>query len=421
MFAPIERTTNAGRGTPRPCIIAALIATSCPFLFIGAASSEPVVLSGNVVTRVEEVGNKDAGPHLVEAADGIVIRDSGRNKSIGVEICYPKTQSKFPVIVFSHGSVTSARDYRAMSAFWASHGYVCVLPTHDDAATLHMSPDSKISVFKLAKLAKTSQKTIEERQADIAETIDALPELESKVPALAGKLDVDDIALIGHHAGAFAVQATAGAQVGKTNKAKNSDPRIKAVIAIMGRDWKQPSLGADSLDQVQLPVMLISFSPSGLHLGGARERMYRAMSNAPSGNKYVVTADWRGGAGKLSAVRVAKAIRQSNVELTPFHPLRRIRSAVRGDKSSTSNSQIQENVQVSNVDEFERVGSNLAQTLGLERLLPHGNKGRFNFLMSFTVPFLDGYLKNDRDALQKLSAEDGRCFGNHLFAKIERY
>jgi dienelactone hydrolase len=388
-----------------------------------SASAEPtVVLEGTVVTRVEDISAGEAGPHAVEVADGLLIRDQARNKSIGVEVCYPKTAKLFPVIIFSHGAIASARDYRLLAAYWASYGYVCVLPTHDDAVSLHMTPGNKISVLKLARLAKVSKTSIEQRQQDVAKTIDALALLPEKVPGLRDKLDLKNIALAGHHAGAFAAQATAGASIGKANKQRAFDERIKAVVAITGKDWQQPDIARDDLAQVKMPLMIISFSIDGSSLAGSRQRFFKAMENAPAGNKFFVTADVVGKIEKPSLATIRKAVKNSNVELISFHPFRKLRKSFQKDEQTSTPGEQTENVKVGEIEENERVGASVLQSLGLGSLLPErANRGGFTFLMSFTIPFLDGYLKDDKAALERLVAEDGRTFGDMIVAKIERY
>ena len=394
-------------------------------------NNEPIVLQGNVVTRVEEMSDEGAGPFAVEVAEGLQIRDDARKKNIAIEACYPKNSGRFPVIIFSHGAIASARDYRLLAAYWASHGYVCVLPTHEDAVTLHMTPGEKISVLKLVKLAKVSRNSIEERQLDISRTIDALSRLADVVPNLSGKMDHDRIALCGHHAGAFAVQASAGGAIGKANKAKQFDSRIKAVVAITGKDWQQPEISRYDLDQIRLPMMIVSLSIDGKPLKESRQRFYRAMENAPSGNKYFVTADVVGQIDKPTIKTIRDAVKNSNVDLLPIHPFRKLRGAFRrdgkplmraGNDTNASVANTSSGLKVGDIAENERVGASVLQSLGLGSLLPdRADKGGFNFLMSYTVPFLDGYLKNDSAALAKLMSEDGHSFGDMIEAKIERY
>jgi dienelactone hydrolase len=393
---------------------------------------EPVVLEGSVVTRVEEMSDGEAGPYSVEVAEGLQIRDGARKKNIAIEVCYPKGAGQFPIIIFSHGAIASARDYRLLAAYWASHGYVCVLPTHDDAVALHMTPGQKISVLKLVKLAKVSKASIEQRQLDISKTIEALPSIEERVPNLANKMDEGKIALCGHHAGAFAVQASAGGAMGKANKEKISDSRIKAVVAVTGKDWQQPDVSLHDLNQVKLPLMVISLSIDGKSLRDSRNQFYKAMENAPSGNKYFVTADLVGKIDKPSIRSIRNAVRNSNVDLIPFHPFRKLRGAFRSNgKPSLSrgsepgvdaNDLDLSGVKVGEVSENERVGANVLQSLGLGSLLPaKADRRGFNFLMSYTIPFLDGYLKNDSSALEKLISEDAHSFGDMIEAKVERY
>lgn len=387
-------------------------------------ASLPVFLEGNVITRVEQVTEDGAGPHEVEVAEGLVISDAERKKSIAVEMCYPKTNGKFPVIIFSHGSIASARDYRPLAAYWASHGYVCVMPTHDDALALHMTPGEKVSVVKLIKLARVTRGTIVQRQLDIAKTIDALPALSNKVDGLNDKVDTEHVAIVGHHAGAYAAQISAGASIGRANKDRAADSRVKAIIAIDAvKDWWQPDIKKNALDSVNLPLMEISFSLYGNSLDSTRRRLHKAMNKAPSGNKYVVIADVVGDMGQPSRAKVREAVKNSNVELVSFHPLRSFFSLF-GPKPSrpAKNLTPQEQLKLAKIEGTERVGASVLGSLGLTTLLPvQSERAAFNFMMSFTLPFLDGYLKDDKAALERLNQEDKRTFGDTIVTTVERY
>ncbi len=416
----------------RPSVFArhiALVATcTLGLAFCQGARAETLVLEGNVSTRIEMVDPGNGGPFEVEAAEGLSVRDDQRNKRIDLEACYPKSAGHYPVIVFSHGAVASARDYRPLAAYWASHGYVCVLPTHSDAASLHMRPGEKISVLKLAKLAGVNNKTIEQRRLDLTQTLDALPKLEQRVPGLSGKMNLSAVAIAGHHAGAFAAEVAGGAAIGdKKNSPCDADQRIKAVIAITGKDWHQPDLTADDFSAVQLPMLVVSVNPDGRSLKDARNRLFKAIEKAPSGNKYMITVDPINKVERPSLLQVRRAIKDSNIELVSFHPLRKLKSSfgrkTGGNDSPTDGIKNGDGIKVGGIDSEERIGTSLVQSLGLQSLFRNqsGDKGKFNFVMSLTLLFLDAYLKNDTGSIQQLSNQESRCFGDAIVARIERY
>ncbi|MBX9669909.1 MAG: hypothetical protein K2X93_19965 [Candidatus Obscuribacterales bacterium] len=402
---------------------------SCLFILLLAliqnAYAETIVLEGNVSTRVESTEAGNSGPFEVEVAEGLSIRDDTRNKRIRLETCYPKSAGHFPVIVFSHGAVASARDYRPLAAYWASHGYVCVLPTHSDAASLNMQPGEKISVFKLAKLAGVNGSTVEQRCLDLTQTLDALPQLEQRVSGLTNKMDMAAIAIAGHHAGAFAAEVAGGAAVGRKTKSSGADQRVRAVIAITGKDWHQPNLDADDFVAVQLPMLMVSVNPDGGDLKGSRSRLLKAIERAPAGNKYMLTIDPVTKVQRPSLMQVRRAIKDSNVELVSFHPVRKRRfSFGRHAINKASNGLYNgDEIKTSDIDSAERVGTDLLKSLGLQSLLRNesGAKGKFNFVMSLTLPFLDAYLRGDKSSLEELSGQESRCFGDSIVARIERF
>src|SRR6476660_9432957 len=70
------------------------------------------------------------------ASANFSIHDAARNKDLPITAYFPK-EGGYPVIVFSHGALGSGKSYVNLHSFWASRGYVCLAPTHDDSLTLH--------------------------------------------------------------------------------------------------------------------------------------------------------------------------------------------------------------------------------------------------------------------------------------------
>ncbi len=407
------------------CLFILLLLLLLLLACIQNAYADTIVLEGNISTRVETVEAGNSGPFEVEAAEGLSIRDDTRNKRISLETCYPKSAGLFPVIVFSHGAVASARDYRPLAAYWASHGYVCVLPTHSDAASLNMRPGERISVFKLAKLAGVNGSTVEQRCLDLTQTLDALPQLGERVSGLSHKMDLASIAIAGHHAGAFAAEVAGGAAVGRKTKSSRSDQRVRAVIAITGKDWHQPNLDADDFVAVQLPMLMVSVNPDGGDLKGSRSRLLKAIERAPAGNKYILTIDPVTKLQRPSLMQVRRAIKNSNVELVSFHPVRKLRSSFGRPAVNKASNGLNggDEIKTSDVDSTERVGTDLMKSLGLQSLFRNesGAKGKFNFVMSLTLPFLDAYLRGDKSSLDQLSRQESCSFEDSIVARIERF
>src|SRR5205823_1559023 len=77
-----------------------------------------------------------AGPLAVETVENLTLPDAKRHKDLPVAVCFPKEAGRYPVIVFSHGAGGSGPRVLALPKFWASHGYVVLVPTHADSVAL---------------------------------------------------------------------------------------------------------------------------------------------------------------------------------------------------------------------------------------------------------------------------------------------
>src|SRR5437867_8814810 len=108
---------------PLLVIIAAACSSSTP----NQPATAPVALT---------VGNysADMGPSPVGVIPAATLHDAQRNKDVEVSIEYPTRGGSFPIIVFSHGYGSSDRGYEPLISYWTSNGYVCIRPSHADAA-----------------------------------------------------------------------------------------------------------------------------------------------------------------------------------------------------------------------------------------------------------------------------------------------
>src|SRR5438094_2243435 len=96
--------------------------------FAACASNQP--------KKMEQAPAALAGsePSPVGVIPTTMLHDAQRNKDVEVSIEYPTRGGPFPVIVFSHGYGSSDRGYEPLISYWTSYGYVCIRPSHADAA-----------------------------------------------------------------------------------------------------------------------------------------------------------------------------------------------------------------------------------------------------------------------------------------------
>lgn len=150
-----------------------------------------------------------------------------------------KSPRQFPVVLFSHGNGGTAFEYTSLIEDLVSHGYVVVAIEHTYTAIAVAFPNGKIIPFhqdsspadlspeqRLRKMMAEAAAGINEGAADIRFVFDKLTEL-NNVNAqhfpLAGRLDLNSVAAMGHSAGgAF------------TARACQLDGRFKACVDLDG-------------------------------------------------------------------------------------------------------------------------------------------------------------------------------------------
>lgn len=192
--------------------------------------AQPVGAQG---TRTVDAPPSDAlykasgGPHDVRAFDALLLHDAQRDKELQLRITWPDAAGPHPVIVWSHGASGTKDDYQPLVQHWASHGYVCVQMNHSDSRALADGPRNLVdNAGRFRDWAN--------RPKDIIFTLDALDDIESKVPGLDGKVDHAKVGVGGHSFGAHTAQLIAGTTTVEVDGTRQShaDPRPLAFVLI---------------------------------------------------------------------------------------------------------------------------------------------------------------------------------------------
>jgi predicted dienelactone hydrolase len=217
------------------------------------ASTLPVLIA-----REENVYESEAGPYPVYEVEDLVLHDANRNKELHVRIFYPRDTGKYPVIVFSHGAGGSQNCCDGLTKHWASYGYVTIQPTHEDSTVQRRNQSEEgIQFMQAVREALKKPALWESRPLDISYVLDALPELEKRVPGLHGKIDATRIGVGGHSMGSFTTETIAGALVDLPSHAERNfaDTRVKAALCLSPQGPGQFGLTEHSFDEIALPYM----------------------------------------------------------------------------------------------------------------------------------------------------------------------
>jgi predicted dienelactone hydrolase len=108
-----------------------------------------------------------------------------------------RTARPYPLVVFSHGYALSPIVYSTLVEHYASQGYIVLAPEHNE------NFDQSLTGF---------WKALIDRPVDIHRTIDYAELLTKPGAPLAGLIDLDNIAVVGHSYGGYTALAAAGAR-----------------------------------------------------------------------------------------------------------------------------------------------------------------------------------------------------------------
>lgn len=209
------------------------------------------------------------GPFPVKVANPLSFTMPDQKKDLLVRVTYPDPSAPsdgrhFPVILFSHGALSSKDLYTRVVDHWASHGFVIVQPTHLDSESLN---------YKMGSLDSTA--LVFSRVGDLKFLLDHLDDIAAQSPALSGRLAKDQVATAGHSFGAEIALALAGLGLKQKNGAvvNVGDPRVKAVVTYNGIG-PVPN-ASDDWTTVTLPVFASTGTNDPSNTGSGELRSWR--------------------------------------------------------------------------------------------------------------------------------------------------
>ena len=236
-----------------------------------------------------------AEPASVAVSDEVRLADAARGKELPVLAVFPEQGGPFPVLVFSHGAGGSGRSVLPLPKFWASHGYVVLVPTHADSLSLRRGDDGPKEGAARGRLrdllgdALRDPAAWQDRPKDVSFPLDSLDELEKKVPALVGKTDRERIGVGGHSYGAYTAQVVGGATLalpGRAEPVSVADARVDAVVLLSAQGPGQQGLTGDSWRAFRTPMLNVTGDRDRGAQGQGPDWKRKPFDLAPAGDKY---------------------------------------------------------------------------------------------------------------------------------------
>lgn len=148
----------------------------------------------------------------------------------------PPVSSRFPLVIFSHGSAGSRVQLAFLAELLASHGFVVAAPDHPGDTMIEHAEGRQAELVDLASL----------RSIDVTSVIDAMTDPRCQLSEL---VRADNIGIVGFSFGGLtAIVSTVGFLRAP------AEPRVKAVVAIAPATEVLPP---DLLAGVGVPVLLV--------------------------------------------------------------------------------------------------------------------------------------------------------------------
>src|ERR1043165_3429743 len=122
--------------------------------------------------------------------------------SATVRVYHPQASAApCPVVIFSHGLAGSKEGYGFLGERWSRHGYVAIHPDHPGSDTAAFRGKRLAEIGPALKAATQDVAILAGRPALIRALIDALPQIQAKLPGLV--LDRERIGVAAHSFGAW--------------------------------------------------------------------------------------------------------------------------------------------------------------------------------------------------------------------------
>ena len=222
------------------------------------------------------------GPWQIVAVDPLPVTLPESGRSLNLRVVHPAGPGPFPVVVFSHGAFCAPEQYAVITDHWVAHGYVVILPSHQDALNAPpMTDPMRVDLRIAARLADMDY--IFRNLGDIA--------AQAGIP---GRMDETRLAAAGHSFGTVFAMAPAGLWLrGPDGEPRQQrEPALRAVVTLSGVGQLDDFMAPDAFRDLTVPLMATGGTLDVGNVG--RPPVYpwewrmSPFSLAPAGGKYSV-------------------------------------------------------------------------------------------------------------------------------------
>lgn len=237
-------------------------------------------------------------------------QDSQRNRRIPVDIYWSQQNTQAPLVVLSHGLGANRQFFSYLARHLASHGVTVAAIEHPGSNSTAINKVS--SQVNLAQLLPARE--FVDRPQDVSFLLNELEKLNTQAGQLQGKLNTEQVTVIGHSLGGHTALALVGGEIDlkplqefcktslsfgespgdwlqcaaaslKDSKPQVKDERVKSAIALnplVGRLF-----GNNGLSKVNKPVLIVSSTEDALTPALSHQiRPFQQLGGA----KYLLTA-----------------------------------------------------------------------------------------------------------------------------------
>ncbi|MEC9375051.1 MAG: dienelactone hydrolase family protein [Pseudomonadota bacterium] len=193
-----------------------------------------------------------------------------------IRAVYPVAEGRYPLIVLSHGTFSNNQRYDLVAKYWASNGYMVLIPEHIDANYAVMPK----SVADMVNIIGT-------RVEDMSQILDELELIKNQAPALKNKIIKNKIIAAGHSVGSLVAMRVTGLKIYEINTKKtiSNDENRFDVLVMLNDPGKQRSMPISAWYGSTVPTFM-STGTDDYGLMGSREEPKEA-NQILSANKSV--------------------------------------------------------------------------------------------------------------------------------------